>query len=591
MSALPVRTVFLRRGLALGLGAVLLLACGDAATDPTDDDSDDDQSSSSSSGGSSSSGRASSSSGSSSGRPSSSSSSSSGSSGGSSSSGSSSSSSGSSSSSTSSSSSGGPLLYTVGGSVDGYEGTGLQLQLGAQTLTVAQGADSWIFAEGLPQDATYEVQVAAQPSQPTQLCTVANGSGDIDGENVDDVEITCTTIAAHLVRVATTGLVGSVTLANNGADPLVVNGPAATFATALASGAPYDVTVSTQPPGQTCAVTNGSGVIAAADVTVNVTCTTNPLEPLGGIVVGLTGPGLVLANGADQLPVDAESEFEMPAGVAVGAPYNVTVATQPPGQLCTVTDGQGVMVAGGFDDVIVECTVASYPVTVTVSGLEADSVVVNNGADRVVAANGSFSYDVAPGGAYEVKVARNPRSPRQTCTVSNGVGVVNGPVAVQITCVTDCAQLVINEVQAAGADNANQEFVEIFNKGTCEVDFDDYKLDYKATNNNNGLHLEADRKIPAGGYLVFGSTQFAGPTDVTFAAGIAANGQLAILLKTTNQPVDGVAWGAVQNGAFTEGTPATAPGTKVIARVPNGKDTHVNSADFVVQNATPKAAN
>ena len=65
-------------------------------------------------------------------------------------------------------------------------------------------------------------------------------------------------------------------LQDNGGDDLSVtaNGPF-TFATKLAGGAAYTVTVKTNPSGQTCSVANGSGTIAAADVTnVAVTCTT-----------------------------------------------------------------------------------------------------------------------------------------------------------------------------------------------------------------------------------------------------------------------------------------------------------------------------
>ena len=77
------------------------------------------------------------------------------------------------------------------------------------------------------------------------------------------------------------GLDGTVVLLNNGADDLTVsaNGPF-TFATRIASGTDYAVTVGTQPEGQTCEVTNGSGT-ATADVTnVAVQCEGFVLRPL-----------------------------------------------------------------------------------------------------------------------------------------------------------------------------------------------------------------------------------------------------------------------------------------------------------------------
>jgi hypothetical protein len=55
---------------------------------------------------------------------------------------------------------------------------------------------------------------------------------------------------------------------NNGSDTLTVssNGPFA-FATKLATGTPYAVTVTTQPVGQTCTITAGGGTVAEADIT------------------------------------------------------------------------------------------------------------------------------------------------------------------------------------------------------------------------------------------------------------------------------------------------------------------------------------
>ena len=73
------------------------------------------------------------------------------------------------------------------------------------------------------------------------------------------------------------GLSGTVVLQDNGGDTLSVTANGSfTFATQLASGAAYNVTVQANPSGQTCTVANGSGAIASANVTnVAVTCTTS----------------------------------------------------------------------------------------------------------------------------------------------------------------------------------------------------------------------------------------------------------------------------------------------------------------------------
>ena len=70
------------------------------------------------------------------------------------------------------------------------------------------------------------------------------------------------------------GLSGTVVLQDNGGDDLSVtaSGPF-TFATKVASGAGYAVTVKTNPSGQSCSVANGTGTMGSANVTsVAVSC-------------------------------------------------------------------------------------------------------------------------------------------------------------------------------------------------------------------------------------------------------------------------------------------------------------------------------
>lgn len=81
--------------------------------------------------------------------------------------------------------------------------------------------------------------------------------------------------STYTVGGSVSGLTGSgLVLRNNGADNLTISANGGfTFATALASASSYNVTVLTQPSGQTCTVTSGSGVITSANVTnVSVTC-------------------------------------------------------------------------------------------------------------------------------------------------------------------------------------------------------------------------------------------------------------------------------------------------------------------------------
>jgi uncharacterized delta-60 repeat protein len=84
--------------------------------------------------------------------------------------------------------------FTVGGTVDGLQGTGLVLHdVGSDLNVSANGpfALPGTRADGLP----YDVRVATQPRSPDQICAVSNGAGTIHGGDVGDIAIHCTTPA------------------------------------------------------------------------------------------------------------------------------------------------------------------------------------------------------------------------------------------------------------------------------------------------------------------------------------------------------------------------------------------------------------
>ena len=153
------------------------------------------------------------------------------------------------------------------------------------------------------------------------------------------------TVGGSINGLSKSGLV----LQNNGRDNLTVTANAAAFqfATPVAVGGDYDVTILTQPTGLTCSIGNGAGHHVAGDiVNVRIACSTVTLT-IGGTVTGLTGSGLVLQNnGGDNLTVAANATaFEFATPVAYGSRYAVTVATQPLGQSCTLARASGTATA------------------------------------------------------------------------------------------------------------------------------------------------------------------------------------------------------------------------------------------------------
>lgn len=89
-----------------------------------------------------------------------------------------------------------PTQFIVGGTVSGLQGTGLVLRdvLGPETLAVA-GNGSFTFPTPRLDATSYDVRVDTQPTNPLQVCTLANGSGRVAGANVTSIAVTCTTPA------------------------------------------------------------------------------------------------------------------------------------------------------------------------------------------------------------------------------------------------------------------------------------------------------------------------------------------------------------------------------------------------------------
>jgi 6-phosphogluconolactonase (cycloisomerase 2 family) len=239
---------------------------------------------------------------------------------------------------------------------------------------------------------------------------------------------------------------GSLVLQDNGGDNLTVSANGTfTFATSVSAGGAYAVTVLTQPTGQTCTVSNGTGTANANVTNVAVACTAvAPAKfTIGGAVSGLTGTGLVLKdNGGDNLTVSGNGPFTFATPVNSGAAYAVTVATQPSAQTCTVTNGSGTATAN-VTNVAVACSAvaSTYTIGGTVSGLAGTGLVLqDNGGDNLtVSANGAFTFatPVAAGGAYAVTVATQPTGPAQRCIITAGTGNAAANVnTVTVKCLT-----------------------------------------------------------------------------------------------------------------------------------------------------------
>jgi hypothetical protein len=244
--------------------------------------------------------------------------------------------------------------YTIAGTITGLTSSGLVLQNnGGDNLTVAANSTTFSFATAMNSGATYSVTIQTQPTG--QTCSVTNAGGTANA-NVSNVSLSCVTnsVAGTIAGLTSSGLV----LQNNGGDNLTVaaNSTTFSFTTAMNSGATYSVTIQTQPTGQFCTVTNGSGTISGA-ANVSISCVNT--YTVGGSITG-TVTGLVLQNNSgDDLTVPANGgSFTFATSFNSGSTYNVTIKTQPTapaGASCTISNNTGTTGAN-VTGVTISCT-------------------------------------------------------------------------------------------------------------------------------------------------------------------------------------------------------------------------------------------
>lgn len=137
--------------------------------------------------------------------------------------------------------------FTIGGTVSGLTGSGLELSNSntGELLAVSNGPFS--FAQQLPDSFAYRVVVATQPTGPAQVCTVANGSGTVAGADVSNIAVACVTPVAvtgldsafggdgKVTTVVNTGRLDAVVLQPDGKIVAAGRGaPTGSFAFALA---------------------------------------------------------------------------------------------------------------------------------------------------------------------------------------------------------------------------------------------------------------------------------------------------------------------------------------------------------------------
>ncbi|HET9445531.1 MAG TPA: hypothetical protein VFO35_04685 [Steroidobacteraceae bacterium] len=164
--------------------------------------------------------------------------------------------------------------FSIGGTVEGLEGSGLVLRNnGGDDLTIDRNGE-FRFDTSLPTGARYDVRIHEQPRDPNQTCSVERGAGTVGSADVTNIVVRCDTrdfsIGGRVERLFGIGLI----LQNNGGDDLAIGSNGRfTFPTRLPEGSSYNVTIRQQPFLDTCEVRKGSGTVRNRNVdNVEIRC-------------------------------------------------------------------------------------------------------------------------------------------------------------------------------------------------------------------------------------------------------------------------------------------------------------------------------
>lgn len=223
--------------------------------------------------------------------------------------------------------------------------------------------------------------------------------------------------SSYTVGGTVTGLSGPGLVLNSdfGGDLAVSASGPFTFGTRLPVGSTFNVGVKNQPtssPAQNCQVSNGTGTIAAVNVTnVDVTCVSG--YTVGGRVSGLVGSGLTLAichhvpysthscvpHG--ELQIGANGAFTLdsiyPAGYSGSDFVIFTQQPSSPTQRCVISNATVSIQHANDTSVMVSCTEYAYVTNAADNTLSAYTVDASTGALTVIGtptATGASPYAI-----------------------------------------------------------------------------------------------------------------------------------------------------------------------------------------------------
>ena len=254
--------------------------------------------------------------------------------------------------------------YRVRGTVVDLESgssVGLRLESDNGSENITRGSNgSFSFSQRVEDHGSWSVSVTNQPGGPSQTCEVTPDSGSIDGEDVDDIEVSCE-VNQFSVGGSISGLEGSGLRLRFRSDDAGINVTRDVSGNSFILSPPklddlsdYRVTVASHPTGvyQDCSVANGTGNLNGSNVTnVSVSCTTRTFK-VGGTVTSEHGPSLIEEVNSGETSTTGNWQFT--AEFESGHEYSVS-AFMGDGSPCGVFNGNAVVGNSDVTDIEINC--------------------------------------------------------------------------------------------------------------------------------------------------------------------------------------------------------------------------------------------
>jgi uncharacterized repeat protein (TIGR03803 family) len=231
----------------------------------------------------------------------------------------------------------------------------------------------------------------------------------------------------------------SVTLLNNGADPVTVGANGAfSFSTSMATGNAYAVTVQTQTAGVACSIAGASGAVGSSNVTsVVVTCVAG--YTVGGTVYGLSGGESItlLSAGEQALVLSASGTFTFSPALPTGTGYEIIELPEPTSSVpCSIVNGSGTVGSANVTNVIVSCATLGGTISGLSSG-ESVTLLNNGGYAMTFTKSGPFAFSsvFAFGSTYHVTI--QTQTPGIKCSVADGSGTMGATnvTSIAVSCI------------------------------------------------------------------------------------------------------------------------------------------------------------